>query len=213
MKKLLAISAIAALGLTSSVTFAEVASETMSIGSVIDFGPYLGVEGGLGLTNWKQSFSTNNDSGAVGRVFLGYDINKYFAIEFGYSYFFNQAKITRIASNDYKINTQSFDLVGKGKLPLTDKFALFAKFGVGCLLSNVRAQTSPETTVGFAGNRSTINVVYGVGADYSFTPKVIANIEWLRVNGNLKWTGDGDLNKLQRYTDAFMLGLRYKFDL
>ncbi|CAL7959544.1 Outer membrane protein [Gammaproteobacteria bacterium] len=210
MKKLLAVSAIAALGLTSTIAFADDLPEEMSAAPVA---VYLGIEGGLGLTNWKQSFSTNNDSGFVGRAFLGYDLNKYFAAEFGYSYFFNQTKITRIAVNDYKINTQSFDLVGKGKLPILDKFSLFAKFGIGCLLSNVRAQTSPETMSGFANNRTAFNVVYGIGADYNFTPNIIANIEWLRVNGKLKWVNNSDLSKLQRYTDAFMIGLRYKFDL
>ena len=57
-------------------------------------------------------------------------------------------------------------------------------------------------------NTNNFGVTFGAGADYAITPNVIANVEWLRNSGSSKWD-----NKYQPNTDAFMLGLRYKFDL
>src|SRR3990170_1460750 len=139
MKKLLVVSAIAALGLTS-VALAGGLPEEMPMApaavSSSDTGFYLGLSGGYGMTNWKnlegiktagvQEFSVSKDNGAVGRAFLGYDLSRYFAVEFGYSYFFNKTKLAGHGSDgvagsttEYSFvkSTQSFDLMGKIKAP------------------------------------------------------------------------------------------------
>ncbi|MBU0745059.1 MAG: porin family protein, partial [Gammaproteobacteria bacterium] len=106
-------------------------------------------------------------------------------------------------------NTQAIDLMGKGKLPVVDNFDLFAKVGMSYLTSN-----SDITGVSSANN---LNLAYGAGADYYITPNVIVSAEWLRFNGNVKMDIDPSApitnNKYQPYTDAFMVGLRYKFDM
>ena len=197
MKKLLVVSAIAALGLTS-VAFAGGLPEEMPAAPAAvassDAGIYLGLQGGWGLTNWKNQYSNvSKDNGVVGRAFLGYDINRYFAIEGGYSYFFNKVTI----NGGSNIKTQAADAYFKGKLPVVDNFDLYAKLGAGWLFVN-----------GDNGSRNNINVAFGAGADYYITPNVIANLEWTRIEGNAK-VG----NNYIPYTDAFMVGLRYKFDL
>ena len=146
MKKLLVVSAIAALGLTS-VALAGSLPEAMPMAPAAmssDAGIYLGIQGGWGATNWKNFADINgtvdgtkNDSGAVGRAFVGYDFNRYFAAEVGYSYFFNQEKLQASAANCHKIKTSIIDLLGKIKAPITDDFGLYAKLGLGYLMSNV----------------------------------------------------------------------------
>lgn len=214
MKKLLVVSAVAVLGLTSAA-FAGGLPEEMPAAPVAastsDTGIYLGLQGGFGMTNWKNMenvstdvldlTSVHKDNGVVGRVFAGYDINRYFAIEGGYSYFFNKANFnTKNAGTTGNIKTMAFDLMGKGKLPVVDSFDLYAKLGVNYLMSRGDM---------FEANPNNFNVAYGAGADYCITPNVIANLEWLRLNGNAKINND----KYQPSTDAFMIGLRYKFDL
>ncbi|EKE01981.1 MAG: outer membrane protein [uncultured bacterium] len=223
MKKLLVVSAIAALGFTSAALAGGLPEEMPMAPAAMtsDAGIYVGINGGWGLTNWKNfgdrtGVITNisNDNGVVGRAFVGYDFNRYFATEFGYSYFFNQPKLNAGSTTDYKISrTQTLDLVGKGKLPVVDNFDLYAKLGVGYMMSKVKLETTTEGIANFSGNRNVFNVVYGAGADYYITPNVIANVEWLRVNGSAKFNSTDDQKKYQPYTDAFMVGLRYKFDV
>jgi len=224
MNKLLVVSAIAALGL-SSVAFAGGLPEEMPMAPAAvssDAGLYLGLAGGYGMTNWKNIDGRNietvtrtvsNDNGAVGRAFLGYDLNRYFAVEFGYSYFFNKAKFLIASVEESKVRTQAFDLMGKIKAPVVDNFDLYAKLGVNYLMSNFTA----TSTTGISGNTNNFNVAYGAGADYYITPNIIANIEWLRFNGSSKiefpTTANGAKMKYQPNTDAFMVGLRYKFDM
>ena len=237
MNKLLVVSAIAALGL-SSVAFAGGLPEEMPTAPAAvssDAGFYLGIAGGYGMTNWKnleglavngtKLYSISKDNGAVGRAFLGYDLNRYFAVEFGYSYFFNKPTMdlaSGVTNGPFGItasgtkfikNTQAFDLMGKIKAPVVDNFDLYAKLGVNYLISNL-------DNVTISGNSSSIrnlNVAFGAGADYYITPNIIANIEWLRFNGKAKFdfntvTG-GQAVDYQPNTDAFMVGLRYKFDM
>ncbi len=214
MKKLLVVSAIAALSLTS-VAFAGGLPEEMPAAPAAvassDTGAYFGISGGLGLTNWKTlnvaGSSIGSDNGVVGRAFLGYDMNRYFAVEAGYTYFFNQAKFNEgaVQTNKAKL-THDVDLMLKGKLPVVENFDLFAKVGVNYLMTKLDKDKLFGNTT--ETNRKAFNVGYGAGADYYITPNVIASVEWLRFNGNAKQD-----NKYQPNTDAFMVGLRYKFDL
>lgn len=209
MKNLLVVSAIAALGL-SSAAFAGGLPEEMPAApsaSSSDTGVYVGINGGWGFTNWRNVQSVyghvTKDNGVVGRAFFGYNINRYFALEAGYSYFANKVKITGYPN---EIKTNAFDLYGKGSLPLVDSVDLYAKLGAGYLMSN-NAPIASNTT---QQNNKGINVAFGAGIDYSITPNVIANAEWSRING---YPTVALNNNYQPNTDAFLIGVRYKFDL
>ncbi len=202
MKKLLVVSAVAALGLSSAVLAGGLPEEMSMAPAASDMGIYVGLQGGYGMTHWKDKDAVGSkiskDNGFVGRAFLGADLNRYFAIEFGYSYFFNKPKM-----NDAKFikNTMALDLMGKIKAPVIDNFDLYAKVGGNYLMSHGDGTTS---------NKNSFNVAFGAGADYYITPNIIANIEWLRFNGHSKHTVTNDY---QPHTDAFLLGLRYRFDI
>lgn len=201
MKKLLAVSAIAALGF-SSVGFAGGLPEEMPVAPAAissDAGVYFGLAGGLGMTNMKnldKDYTVNKDNGFIGRAFLGYDINRNFAVEAGYSYFFNKAEVVGLAKD---IKTMAADLMLKIKAPVVDSFDLYGKVGGNWL----------RTKADGIDARNNFNVAFGAGADYSITPNIIANVEWLRFNGKAKV----NIDKYQPSTDAFLVGLRYKFDL
>lgn len=218
MKKLLVVSAVAVLGLSSA--FAGGLPEEMPVAPVAavsnDTGVYLGLQGGFGMTHWKNLENTmegklksvHKDNGIVSRVFAGYDINRYFAIESGYSYFFNKVNFDAVNKAGKVVKTgdtktMAFDLMGKGKLPVVDSFDLYAKLGVNYLMTRTN-----KTDDKASKNTNNFNLAYGVGADYSITPNIIANVEWLRLNGNAKLN-----DKYQPNVDAFLIGLRYKFDL
>jgi opacity protein-like surface antigen len=202
MKKILVISTVAALGL-SAAALAGGLPETMPLAPVSssDMGLYVGLNGGFGMTNWKNkegmTTKISKDNGFVSRVFVGADLNKYFAAEFGYAWFFNKPKMN---DNAYMKNTMAFDLMGKIKAPVADNLDLYGKVGVNYLMTHGDTSTK---------NAKNFNVAFGAGADYYITPNVIVNVEWLRYNGKAKFSD----SEYQPHTDAFLLGLRYKFDI
>jgi opacity protein-like surface antigen len=223
MKKLLVVSAIAALGL-SSVAFAGGLPETMPAAPAAvssDTGIYVGLSAGYGINNWKNldglnSISVGKDNGVVGRFFVGYDINRYFAAELGYTRFFNKPTFSFNREYNKVKSTQVFDLMGKIKAPVVDNFDLYAKLGVGYMMTNFDTNTPLVSDTGTTKkNRRAFNVAFGVGADYYITPNIIANIEWLRFNGYPKHNAGGGVfeDKYQPYSDAFLVGLRYRFDI
>lgn len=206
MKQILIINAAIMLSLTP-VVFANNAPEKPQITSATvsssNSGIYVGLNGGWGFTNYRNDAfvsifgaGVQKDDGIVGRIFLGYDLNKHFAIETGYSCFFNN---TNFASSTQNIKTSAIDLYGKGKIQAVKNLDIYAKIGAAYL------HTIDKNT--YVGNLHNINVAFGTGADYTITPNIITNIEWSHIMG---------CKQTDRYipdTDAFMIGLRYKFDL
>lgn len=161
-------------------------------------GVYLGLQAGYGMTYWDNlpsaHFSVKDEDGFAGRVYLGYDFHPNFAIEAGYTMWFNEPKINGV-KGDYP---WAIDLVGKIKAHVVDQFGLYAKAGVDYLYSKQNANT----------NKDSFNVVYGVGAFYDFTPNISADLSWTRYGGSSKFNND-----YAPYMDLFALGVQYKFDL
>lgn len=220
MKKFLAVSAIVALGLASTSfaggfpeetnDFPEEMRTTPTVFAAQDTGIYVGLEGGWGFTNYSDNayypVSVTKDNGAVGRLSIGYDISRYLATEFGYSYFSNKADLDNQGLN---IKTQAIDICFKGKLPIIENFDLFAKLGAGWLF---KKWTNPAAFTNYNSTTNNINVAFGAGMDYYITPNVIASAEWLRIAGcSLKNTVN--VYKNMPNTDAFMIGLRYRFEM
>ena len=182
-------------------------------------GVYVGVQAGYGMTNWDDvgyGLVDRDDSDAfAGRVYLGYDFHKNFAIEVGYGYFFNNPSITvnggtyiyngntyTIPGGEYDVfgNTYAIDLMGVIKANIVDDFGLYAKVGVDYLHTE-------DGSGYFSGDDvHNFNVAYGAGAYYDFTKNFSMDVSWLRYNGSQDWNDD-----YQPFTDMFMLGVKWKF--
>ena len=212
MKKILSIFTLVIFSF-SSIAFAKgfSAPTQASLNASFEQGVYIGIAGGFGKPNWGNidgnGVTVDHDGNAEGRILLGYDINRYFAIEAGYTYFFlgkprwlqNGTEIDKIKT------TYAIDLVGKIKAPIVNAFDLYCKIGVNYFVSQ------PESLNG--SSRQHGNVVFGVGADYYITPKLVANAEWMRFGGKAKIGNPiAKQSDYQPDADAFMIGLRYKFD-
>ncbi len=205
--------ALAACGLTSAALAGglPISQEVVSP-ATSDAGIYLGLGLGYGHLSFMQSnedthTSYHKNNGFMGRVFLGYDINRFFAVEAGYSYFFNKPRWqyqTALVNETYDIKkVKVVDLMGKLKAPICEGFDIYAKLGANYLM--------------YEKNR--FNLAYGAGIDWSINNNVIAGIEWLRYNCNNKTSfetsTDGKVTKMASLnkTDAFMVTLRYRFDI
>jgi opacity protein-like surface antigen len=213
MKKILIASAVAMLSLTAAALASDVLEEMPYVTPTVipSTDLYFGIEGGYGMTNWK-TFANNTqftkDSGIVSRVFLGYDFSKYWAVEFGYTHFFNTAKKTIDNSNYNEMKTQVVDLVGKLKVPANDDTNFYAKFGVDYLITTVNKTGNNLLLMG-EKTWHEFDIAYGIGVDYSINPNVVINLEWMRHGSKILVSDE----HIQPYTDAFMAGIRYKFDI
>lgn len=221
MKKQLML-ALAACGLSSVVVAGGLPVDTV-IGNpaTSDAGVYFGLAAGYGHNDVMQDRHSldgtearshgnfTKENGLMGRVFAGYDLNRHFAIETGYSHFFTKVKAEKSENSNpadyYKLDrTHVVDVMGKIKAPICEGFDLYAKVGGNY----------------FMGERNHFNVAYGAGIDWSITSNIVAGLEWMRFNGcgKCKVVLNTEKNSVQvvdkvRHADAFMATVRYKFDI
>ncbi|MCK4608535.1 MAG: porin family protein [Gammaproteobacteria bacterium] len=206
---------IIALGL-APVAFASGDNYTMPAPAAPAFVPgvYVGLQAGYGMTNWDNwvkgsGAKTSNDDGLAGRVFVGYDFHPNFAIEAGYTTWFNEPTIKDGSGN--KLNEAStypwaIDVVGKIKAHVYENFGLYAKLGADYIYDKLNNKAGSGWSDAGSDN---INLVYGAGAYYDFTNNITADVSWTRFDGlNTPRKAKGFPS-----LDLFAAGVSYKFDL
>jgi OmpA-OmpF porin, OOP family len=145
-----------------------------------DSGWYVG--GHVGLADVD---ATGDDDVSV-KVLGGYQINRNFAAEVGYIDFGK----TSAGGVDFKAN--ALELVGVGILPLMDnKLGLYGKLGFA--RGEVKAAGTTEDSV---------EVTYGIGVQYNFTPQLGVRGEWQRYAD----VGDGASD-----IDVLSVGVVFRF--
>jgi len=120
-----------------------------------DHGFYVG--GNLGFGRYYDSINGISGEGTPlsGKVFGGYQINRYAGVEAGY------ADLGRVDNSAGNINGHAEYLDAVGTLPLGDKFSVLGSAG----FAHVGLDTS-------AGNGSGNGLKLGVGAEYALTESV-----------------------------------------
>lgn len=130
-----------------------------------------------------QNAQVTNRNGFAGRIYGGYQFNQWFVAELGYARYAKtnvyspQSGITRSAS--YNV----VDLTAKGIYTFADCVGVFAKLGVA-YVNNINF---------FPNNsKSATRPLYGIGAQYEFSPNVVADVSWTRIQkgGNLRQSAD-----------------------
>jgi OOP family OmpA-OmpF porin len=144
----------------------------------------------------------NSDRGY--KLFGGYQLNKYLALEGGY---FDLGQFDFVTSTSApstlsgNIQVRGVNLDAVGTLPITDKFSAFGRLGV----------THAHTKGSFAGagavastRASDNNLKVGLGVQYAFTDALSlrAEIERYRINDSVGHKGDIDMASV---------GLVYRF--
>jgi OOP family OmpA-OmpF porin len=149
-----------------------------------------------------------DERSAAGKIFGGYQFNRYLALEGGY---FNLGKFGYTAtttpagslSGDIRLQGLNLDLVGI--LPLTDKFSAFGRVGVihaqardnfgSTGLVNRPASSPRQNDTGYK---------FGAGVQYAFTDRlaVRGEVERYRINDAIGNKGD---------VDMATVGLVYRF--
>ncbi len=195
----------------NKILFALIASATalggMSAAQAADAGTaYLGA--GLVGSHYKYdnpSTSSNDDrSGdkASGKIFAGYNIDKTFAVEAGYTDFGKSDYNYTLNGVDGRAasKSDSFYLAGKASMPVNEQFGVFGKLGVSRNHSSVETSGAALGS-GVGGNKTALYA--SVGGEYALNKNVSLSLEYEHYGKN-----ESDLG---RKTGAIAAGLRYNF--
>jgi len=131
------------------------AAMAVSAGAPAQQGPTPGFYVGADVGN--ADFGSEDDTAI--RVLGGYQINRNFAAELGYSQLLDKGGV----------EVSAFELVGIGLFPLGNRFSIFGKLG----FANVDVET-PGTS------QDRTELTYGVGVQYDLTPRFGLRGQWQR---------------------------------
>lgn len=101
------------------------------------------------------------------KIFGGYQINRSFAVEFGYSDFGD------VTVGNNGVNASAWELTGLGKFPLGNQFYVYGLAG----LAKIKAET---TVSGLRVSDDSTELTFGFGLQYDFSPKVGGRLQWQR---------------------------------
>lgn len=156
-----------------------------ALAQAVETGWYIGAS--LGQTKADVDCSgtiTCDDKDSGWKIFGGYQINRNFAIELGYS---DLGAVTAstpsfvffplvVPAASLKIEAKAWELVAVGSLPLADRFSVFGKAGF------YRADTDVRVDFGALGSTtesdSNTDLTFGVGLRYDFTRNFGVRAEW-----------------------------------
>jgi len=127
---------------------------------------------------------TNTGFGA--RLFLGYGVNPYFAVEGGWTYYTPSKYKTNVfpACGNPEIQENTIDVVGKGMVPFsTSGFSIFAKGGIAMASLGTAGRLSSQTLNSCANNMTSTSLrpVAGIGVSYDMTQSWVVDLSYTRV--------------------------------
>ena len=145
--------------------------------------------------------TTSSSSGATsGKVQLGYNLGKTFALEGGYNYLGKVNFVSNVNSGaaviggDKQAQLVNLDLVAR--LPLNEQFSLLARFG-GYYWKTQSDMPSAATRGTTSIDDTGFDYKIGAGVQYDFNPKWAMRGEFERFNGigNSSTSGDSKVNQ------------------
>lgn len=153
---------------------------------------------------WLTGFAWN--------VNLGYQFNRYFALETGYTHFHSAEEqiANTVSLNTLDTHLSGIDLVAKGILPLNDQLNLFAKAGGMILFNRQVLHITPQLPPTILPSTTTTHAThivpeFGLGAAYNITHHVALTIQGI--------TTLGKANSTKPATYAGYAGVSYKFNM
>lgn len=207
--------------LSSKIAFAALA---VSISSLASAQSYVG--GSLGQSNTFFNGEFNSTTAGESnskdktktayKLFGGYNINKYFAVEGGYMDLGSPTAKTDWVGGfaRSKQNETAWFAAAKGTLPINEKFNFFGKLGMSA--NRVESTVTGLGVVNRSASKTRGSLLYGIGAEYNVTKQIGLRFEFENLGrfGNaITNDGNGDPQSGTGRTDTIMwsLGAAYKF--
>jgi OOP family OmpA-OmpF porin len=182
IKAALAIFSITALGAFSAPVAAQ------------DTGFYVG--GSLGQSKFDgvclSGLTSCDEKDNSWKVFGGYQLNRNFAIELGYTDL-GQANV-RGPGGTASVEATALEFMAVGMLPVADRLSVYGKLGV------YRGEIEARNSLGFSASDDGTELTFAFGARYDFTRNLAVRAEWQQY----KDFSDIDINVLS-------VGILYRF--
>ena len=141
-----------------------------------DTGFYAGLSFGQSSVDVDcTGFSSCDDSDTAWKVFGGYQFNRNFAVEFGYTDL-GEASASAPGASATAEST-AFEVSAVGMLPLADRFSIFGRIGLHMSDTDARATLG---SVSGSTSESNTGLTFGIGARYDFTKNLGVRAEWQR---------------------------------
>lgn len=164
-----------------------------------------GAYAGVGVTASRYKFdvpgASDSSTEAAAKVFAGYDIDKTWAVEGGYTNFGSKDHSFVQNGNAGQINTDShaFYVAGKATMPVNDQVGVFGKLGVARTHDSI---SGTGAAAGLGGDPSKTGLYASVGAQYAINKNVALTAEVEHM---------GHSAEVGRKSTALSLGARYSF--
>ncbi|WP_425667639.1 porin family protein [Vibrio tubiashii] len=204
MKKVLSVAAVA---LALSATAAQ-AHEGLYVGGNFQMGNFdlkPEVKGANDAFGGKYTTATVN-------LVAGYDFNQYLAVEGRVGIpSSSETSSKNLVTLEGKPQT-SYAVFGKGTLPITEMFSVYALAGFGSSPYKIDASIGP-----FNGSQKfdKVSLQYAAGVEVNFTPQIAMTAEYGMYGSgktDIVLSEDLGLRSNAKYdTTAFNIGIKYKF--
>ena len=115
------------------------------------------------------------------KIFGGYDFTRNWALEGGYAALGKpQYNYSGLANGNAIVENSSWWLAGKGTVPLSDQFNVFAKLGLSYNKAQLSGTTDNPALQPYAvsASKSRSDLLAGIGGEYMATKKVGIRVEY-----------------------------------
>lgn len=155
--------------------------------------------------------TSGDDSDGAFRVFAGYGLHRYVAIEAGYTdlgRYELRTIVAPVGRLDSRTRVGAADVSVLGLLPVGERFTLFARGGGFVSRTRTSFSGSGSVQVIEGGDRSerSQGLLYGAGAMAAITPRWGVRLEWTRLRKAIDETLLG-----RQDADFWGLGVTYRF--
>ncbi|NNM59948.1 MAG: outer membrane beta-barrel protein [Legionellales bacterium] len=187
---------------TRKVLFVSIIS-TLTFGMTNAFassanGIYAGLQGGVSNTDYDSvsgktvqnyfnayaplTFDSQGNNNLAGRIYLGYQFNRFFSTELGYAYLGNVTlkNIDNVSGANADLWENATDLTAKAKVPLPLGLNVFGLAGVAYANVNTSGVSNRAENLGLSDSQSESGFtgVYGVGAGWDIGRHFGLDAEW-----------------------------------
>jgi OmpA-OmpF porin, OOP family len=138
-----------------------------------------------------------DDSDTALSIFGGYQFNKNFGAEFGYTDL-GKVKISG-GGNSASIEASGFEISAVGTFPINPQFSLYGKLGMFLWDADFKSNLGNVSDDG-------ADLTYGIGVRWNFAKNLALQAQWQRYNdvGDTNTTGKADV-------DVIGVGLLFRF--
>ena len=199
-KSRFSLSTVAVMAAFSSISAAQ-AAPVADAAQAPNESWYVGISAGRSDSSFTSSDYTpangqisesQDKTKTSGKGFIGYDFNKNWAVELGYTSFgeprykYDGTGASAGGAAHDKVRETAWSLVAKGSLPINEQFGLFAKLGATRnrsqgsynIDSSNAAFAAIMGTTSTSASTSRSDVLIGVGAQFYFNKNVAIRLEY-----------------------------------